>query len=102
RGREVDEAARAEVDASILEVVRDARPAIGRTRVAEVLRGGRSQRLVANGWDGLPAYGRHADVRAGDVLARVDALIEAGELVSSGGHLPVLDLAEDGAALGGG
>lgn len=86
---------RTAVDASILEVIRDAQPEIGRSRVVEVLRGGRSQRLLAGGYDGLPAYARHADLRTADMLQRVDALLESGAIVSSGGHYPVLSLAGD-------
>ncbi|MGE4428289.1 MAG: ATP-dependent DNA helicase RecQ [Solirubrobacteraceae bacterium] len=78
------------VDASILEVAGDADPAIGRTRIVEVLRGGRAQRLLAGGYDGLPAYARHAEVPARAILERVDALLDAGDLVSSDGPYPVL------------
>jgi ATP-dependent DNA helicase RecQ len=81
---------RAAVDASIVEVIREARPAVGRTRVAEILRGGRSQRLVTNGWDGLPAYARHADLRTTDLLARVDELLEEGTIATTGGAYPTL------------
>ncbi|MFA4930213.1 MAG: RQC domain-containing protein, partial [Patulibacter sp.] len=95
-GRPLPPGDRTAVDTSILEVIRDAQPAIGRNRVAEILRGGRSQKLLANGYDGLPAYARHADLRAADMLQRVDALLESGAIVSSGGHYPVLSLAVDG------
>jgi ATP-dependent DNA helicase RecQ len=98
-GRPLPPGDRTAVDASILEVIRDAQPAIGRNRIVEVLRGGRSQRLLANGYDGLPAYARHADLRTADMLERVDALLESGAIVSSGGHYPVLSLAGDGETL---
>jgi ATP-dependent DNA helicase RecQ len=98
-GRPLPPGERSAVDASILEVIRDARPSIGRNRVAEILRGGRSQKLLSNGYDGLPAYARHADLRAADMLQRVDALLESGAIVSSGGSYPVLSLAVDGETL---
>jgi ATP-dependent DNA helicase RecQ len=91
--RTLDEDLAAAVDASIVEVVGEAQPPIGRTRVAEVLRGGRSRRLVDHGWHGLPAYARHADLRAVDVLERVDVLLEAGTIRSTAGSYPVLELA---------
>ncbi len=94
-GRPLPPGDRSAVDTSILEVVRDAQPAVGRSRVVEVLRGGRSQRLLEGGFDGLPAYARHADLRTADMLQRVDALLESGAIVSSGGHYPVLSLAGD-------
>jgi ATP-dependent DNA helicase RecQ len=71
-------------------VVRGARPSIGRTRVAEVLRGGRAKALLKNSWDGLPEYGTYAHLTAKAVLGRVDALLDAGRLVSTGGPYPVL------------
>ena len=45
------------LDEAIVEVVALARPALGRTRAVEVLRGGRSKVLLKHGWDGLPHYG---------------------------------------------
>ncbi|MCK9248103.1 MAG: ATP-dependent DNA helicase [Solirubrobacteraceae bacterium] len=84
------------VDRSILEVARDAAPPVGRTRIVEVLRGGRSRRLLDGGYDGLPAYARHAEVPARTVLERVDALVDAGALRSSGGPYPVLTPTDDG------
>jgi ATP-dependent DNA helicase RecQ len=92
---------RAAVDASILEVVRDARPAIGRTRVVEVLRGSRSAKLLAAGYDGLPAYARHSDLRTGDLLLRVDELLQEGAIAASGGAYPTLAPAGDPASLSG-
>ena len=58
------------LDEAIVEVVALARPALGRTRAVEVLRGGRSKVLLKHGWDGLPHYGtfghlqRHGGARA--------------------------------------
>jgi ATP-dependent DNA helicase RecQ len=78
------------LDDAIVAVVRGARPSIGRTRVAEVLRGGRAKALLKNSWDGLPEYGTYAHLTAKAVLGRVDALLDAGRLVSTGGPYPVL------------
>jgi ATP-dependent DNA helicase RecQ len=86
-------AAPGDLDAAILEVVESARPAVGRTRTVEILRGGRSQALVKSGHDGLPAYGTFDHLTAPQVLARVDALIEGGRLRSTGGMYPKLEAA---------
>jgi ATP-dependent DNA helicase RecQ len=81
------------LDEAIVEVVALARPALGRTRAVEVLRGGRSKVLLKHGWDGLPHYGTFGHLSGGSVLERVDALLDAGALKSSGGHYPVLEAA---------
>ena len=81
------------LDEAILEVVASADPPLGRTRAVEVLRGGRSQVVVKYAYDGLPGYGAYAHLRSEDVLARVDALLAAGTLRSSGGRFPKLELA---------
>ena len=82
-----------DLDAAIVEVVETARPAVGRTRTVEILRGGRSQALVKSGHDGLPAYGTFDHMTAAQVLARVDELISAGRLRSTGGMYPKLEAA---------
>ncbi len=79
-----------ELDASILSVVRTARPSIGRTKVADVLRGSRAKAVLRNSWDGLPEYGTFSHLRADDVLGQIDALVDSGALVSSGPPYPVL------------
>jgi len=78
------------LDDAILGVVRGARPSIGRTRVADVLRGSRAKVVLRNSWDGLPEYGAYAHLTGRAVLARVDALLDDGRLTSSGGPYPVL------------
>ena len=55
-------------------------PPVGRTRAVEILRGGRSKVVVKYAYDGLAAYGTWAHLRADAVLARVDALLQAGTL----------------------
>ena len=78
------------LDDAILSVATSARPAVGRTTCAEILHGGRSKKLLRNSYDGLPAYGSSAHMRRVDILARVDELIEAGRLQTTGGPYPVL------------
>jgi len=81
------------LDEAILEVVAAARPPVGRTRAVEVLRGGRSQVVVKHAYDGLPGYGTFGHLPAAAVLARVDALLGAGTLRSTGGRFPKLEVA---------
>jgi ATP-dependent DNA helicase RecQ len=81
-----------DLDAAIVDVVTGAEPAVGRTRTVEILRGGRSQVVRKNAYDGLPAYGTFAHLRADEVLARVDELLAQGRLASTGGAYPRLRL----------
>jgi ATP-dependent DNA helicase RecQ len=85
-----------DLDAAIVEVVETADPAVGRTRTVEILRGGRSQALVKRGHDGLPAYGTFDHLTAKQVMARVDELIGAGRLRSTGGMYPKLETVDPG------
>jgi ATP-dependent DNA helicase RecQ len=78
------------IDEAILAVVRVARPSIGRTRVAEVLRGGQAKALIRNSWDGLPEYGTYAHLTAKVVVDRIDALLDDGLLEKTDGPRPVL------------
>lgn len=81
------------VEQAIVEVVRSAEPACGRTRVVEILRGGRSRKLLEHSYDGLPGYGAFDHLTAPELLERVDGLIAAGRLRSTGGAYPKLALA---------
>ncbi len=81
-----------DLDAAIVDVVTGAEPSVGRTRTVEILRGGRSQVVRKNAYDGLPAYGTFSHLRAEEVLARVDELLDEGRLVSTGGAYPKLRL----------
>jgi ATP-dependent DNA helicase RecQ len=87
---EPDPVAIGNLDDAILSIARAARPSVGRTTCAEILHGGRSKKLLRNSYDGLPAYGASSHMRRADILARVDELIEAGRLETSGGPYPVL------------
>jgi ATP-dependent DNA helicase RecQ len=79
-----------DLDDAIVSVAAGARPAVGRTTCAEILHGARTKKIERNSYDGLPAYGSSAHMRRADILARVDELIEAGRLETSGGPYPVL------------
>jgi ATP-dependent DNA helicase RecQ len=81
------------LDEAILDVVASAQPEVGRTRAVEILRGGRSQVVVKYSYDGLPHYGTWSHLPASTVLARVDALLAAGTLRSTGGRFPKLEVA---------
>ena len=78
------------LDDAIVAVASVARPAVGRTTCAEILHGSRSKKIQRNSYDGLPAYGTSSHMRRADILARVDALIDAGRLETTGGPYPVL------------
>ncbi|MFL5845690.1 MAG: RecQ family ATP-dependent DNA helicase [Solirubrobacteraceae bacterium] len=79
-----------DLDEAILTTVAAAEPACGRTRVVEILRGGRSKKLLENSYDGLPSYGTFDHLTANEVLERIDGLITAGRLRSTGGAYPKL------------
>ncbi len=79
-----------ELDDAITDVVQVASPSVGRTRVVEILRGGRSKVIEKHSYDGLAGYGTFDHLSAADVLGRVDALIDAGRLESTGGMYPKL------------
>jgi ATP-dependent DNA helicase RecQ len=89
----VAEGEAAALDDAILDVVAGADPLVGRTRAVEVLRGGRSKVVQKYSYDGLPHYGAFAHLTAPAVLERVDALLTAGTLRSTGGHYPKLEVA---------
>jgi ATP-dependent DNA helicase RecQ len=83
-------AAIGDLDDAIVSVARSARPAVGRTTCAEIVHGARTKKIERNSYDGLPAYGTSPHMRRADILARVDELIDAGRLRTSGGPYPVL------------
>jgi ATP-dependent DNA helicase RecQ len=93
RQRSLGAAEPGDLDGAIVEVVAAAQPGVGRTRAVEILRGGRSKVVQKYSYDGLPHYGTFAHLRSEEVLARVDALLAAGTLRSTGGHYPKLVVA---------
>jgi ATP-dependent DNA helicase RecQ len=89
--RPVAEGEAGALDDAILEVIASADPSVGRTRAVEILRGGRSKVVLKYSYDGLPHYGAFAHLTGPAVLERVDALIAAGTLRSTGGAYPKLE-----------
>ncbi|HWT95935.1 MAG TPA: RQC domain-containing protein, partial [Solirubrobacteraceae bacterium] len=81
------------LDDAICAVVSTANPPLGRTRAVEILRGSRSKKIAEHSYDGMPDYGAFAHLAQGEVLGRVDELIAAGRLRSTGGFRPTLELA---------
>jgi ATP-dependent DNA helicase RecQ len=82
-----------ELDEAILDIVASAQPEVGRTRAVEILRGGQSKVVRKYSYDGLPHYGAWSHLAAPAVLERVDALLAAGTLRSTGGRFPKLEVA---------
>ena len=64
-----------------------ARPAVGRTGLDQILRGGDR---VRDRYGELPGFGSAAGLGRSAVLAAIDAAVADGALVSSGGARPVL------------
>ena len=83
----------ADLERAIVEVVVSARPAVGRTRTVEILRGGRSKLIAQNRYDSLELYGAYAHLSSSEALEQVDDLIARGVLRSTGGRFPKLALA---------
>ena len=81
------------LDEAILDVVASAQPEVGRTRAVEILRGGQSKVVKKYSYDGLPHYGAWSHLAGAEVLERVDALLTAGTLRSTGGRFPKLEVA---------
>jgi ATP-dependent DNA helicase RecQ len=81
------------LDEAILDVVASAEPEVGRTRAVEILRGGQSKVVKKYSYDGLPHYGAWSHLAGPAVLERVDGLIAAGTLRSTGGRFPKLEVA---------
>ena len=86
--------AQGDPDEAIVAVVAAAAPAVGRTRAVEILRGGRSKAVARYDYASLPGYGDFHEWRAEELLARVDGLIDAGRLRSTGGRFPKLRVVE--------
>jgi ATP-dependent DNA helicase RecQ len=87
------------LDDAIFSVVRSARPSVGRTACVEILHGARSKKIKENSYDGLGAYAMASHMRRPEILARVDELIAAGRLASSGGKFPKLKVVPQSAAI---
>ena len=83
-------AASGDLDRAIVDVVKAARPPVGRTRAVEILRGGHSRVVAEHRYHDLNGYGTFSHLRSGEVLERVDELLAAGTLRSTGGRFPKL------------
>jgi ATP-dependent DNA helicase RecQ len=81
----------ADLESAILDVVARAVPGVGRARAVEILRGSRSKAIVKHSYDGLPSYGAYRDLRAEDVAAAIDALVEARRLRLTEARFPKLE-----------
>ncbi len=90
RPARVTPGAAGDLEEAIVGVVVSASPPVGRTRAVEILRGGRSKVVAQYAYDGLDGYGTFAHLRSDEVLGRVDELLEAGRLRSTGGRFPKL------------
>jgi ATP-dependent DNA helicase RecQ len=86
----VDPVAIENLDEAIISVARMAQPSVGRTTCAEILHGARTKKIERNSYDGLPAYATSSHMRRADILERIDELIEAKRLATTGGAYPVL------------
>ena len=78
------------LDDAIISVARGgASPSVGRTLCAEIVHGGRSQKIKRNSYDGLPAYAAVvAHAPGARSSTRVDELISEGRLQTTGGAVP--------------
>jgi ATP-dependent DNA helicase RecQ len=86
----VDPVAIENLDEAIISVARMAQPSVGRTTCAEILHGARTKKIERNSYDGLPAYATSSHMRRADILERIDELIEAQRVGTTGGPYPVL------------
>jgi ATP-dependent DNA helicase RecQ len=87
------------LDDAIFSVVRTARPSVGRSACVQILHGARSKKVLENSYDGLGAYAMASHMRRADILARVDELLAAGRLASTGGKFPKLKVVPQSAAI---
>jgi ATP-dependent DNA helicase RecQ len=81
-----------EVDerAAVMRAVDETRGAVGRTRLTQVLRGGRSRDLVAAGHHRLESHGELAHRTESHVLELIDGLIAEGVLEKTDGRYPLV------------
>jgi ATP-dependent DNA helicase RecQ len=66
---------------------------VGRTRLTQILRGGRSRDLLAAGHHKLDSHAQLAHRTEPHVLGVIDAMIADGTLEKSEGRYPVVSLA---------
>ncbi len=75
---------------AVLHAVDETRGAVGRTRLTQVLRGGRSRDLLAAGHHRLDSHGELAHRTESHVLGLIDQLIDEGALEKTGGRYPLV------------
>jgi ATP-dependent DNA helicase RecQ len=76
--------------AAVLAAVDQTRGTVGRTRLSQILRGGRSRALQDAGHQKLPSYGALVHLTEAEVLATVDAMIGEGLLEKTQGRYPLV------------
>jgi ATP-dependent DNA helicase RecQ len=76
--------------AAVLGAVDDTRGTVGRTRLSQILRGGRSRALQDAGHHRLGSYGALVHLTEPEVLATIDAMIGEGTLEKTHGRYPLV------------
>jgi len=85
-----------QVALAVLDTVRRLPRAIGREKLAQVLKGSRAKDILTWGYDRSPYYGRLADLTLEEIQAIIRQLIQVGCLKVVGGKLPVVQLTPRG------
>jgi ATP-dependent DNA helicase RecQ len=80
--------------AVVLQAVDETGGTVGRTRLTQVLRGGRGRDLLAAGHHRLASYGELSHRTEKHVLAEIDSLIAEGVLTKSAGRYPLVARAD--------
>jgi len=80
----------------VLELVHDLPRPLGRSRLAEILRGSRARKIQDAGYDKLRHFGRLAGKKGREVLALIDRLLGDGYLATEGTEYPVVVLTDAG------
>jgi ATP-dependent DNA helicase RecQ len=75
---------------AVLLCVEETRGTVGRTRLTQILRGGRARDLLAAGHHKLESHARLAHRNEAQVLEVIDRLIADGTLVKTDGRYPVV------------
>ena len=84
------------VEELIIDCVRNMRTRVGRTTVADILRGSRSKKVKRLGGDGLPHYGELRAHTRNAVLGRLDLLVQEGVLAATPGPYSVVWTSDQG------
>jgi ATP-dependent DNA helicase RecQ len=76
--------------AAVLRAVDETRGSVGRTRLTQILRGGRARDLIAAGHHRLDSHAELAHRTESHVLELIDGLIAEGVLEKTGGRYPLV------------